>query len=172
MGYPPGEELEDILRENFTPREATVALSLPTKVAPLELAPIDEIAQRIDLPREELVEILEDLSRRGLLYSGKTNEGMKGYALQQVGYGFPQAFFWKGENTPHGKRMTQLIRTYTKAKNILRFMERQKRRIIVIYLSRKLSIMIMIPMRSFPLTGWRRWLKGPRSSPWRTAPVG
>lgn len=118
MGYPPGEELEDILRENFTPREATVALSLPTKVAPLDLAPIDEIAQRIDLPREELVELLEDLSRRGLLYSGKTNEGMKGYALQQMGYGFPQAFFWKGENTPHGKRMTQLIRTYTKAKNI------------------------------------------------------
>jgi NAD-dependent dihydropyrimidine dehydrogenase PreA subunit len=118
MGYPLGEELEDILRENFTPREATVALSLPTKVAPLELAPIDEIAQRMDLPREELAEILEDLSRRGLLYSGKTNEGMKGYALQQVGYGFPQAFFWKGENTPHGKRMAQLIRTYTKAKNI------------------------------------------------------
>lgn len=118
MGYPPGEELEEILKENFTPQEATIALSLPTKVPPLELASIDEIAQKSDLPRSRLAEILESLSSRSLLFSGRTKDGKKGYALQQMGYGFPQAFFWKGEKSPHGQKMAHLIHKYAKAKNV------------------------------------------------------
>jgi NAD-dependent dihydropyrimidine dehydrogenase PreA subunit len=118
MGYPPGEELEDILRENFTPLEATVALSLPTKVRPLKPASVDEIAQTIDLPQPELSQILERLAARGLLFSGRTRNGQKGYALQQMGYGFPQAFFWKGEKNPQSRKMAHLIKTYTKTRNV------------------------------------------------------
>ena len=118
MGYPPGEELEEILKENFTPQEASVALSLPTKVPPLQPASVAEIAQEVDLSRSRLAEILERLACRGLLFSGRTKDGKKGYALQQMGYGFPQAFFWKGEKSPHRQKMAQLIHHYAKAKNL------------------------------------------------------
>ena len=102
----------EILRANFTPGEAEVALALPTRVAPLQPATVDEIGSRVNLPREELVAILEELSQRGLLFSGKTQTGEKGYALQQMGFGFPQTFFWKGEETPHAKTMAGLIAKY------------------------------------------------------------
>ena len=44
MGYPEKEELLEILRENFTPLEAEVALAIPTKVIPFEPTPVTEIA--------------------------------------------------------------------------------------------------------------------------------
>ena len=112
MGYPYTEDLLDILRENFTPEEAEVALVLPSRIAPLRPVGVDDIAGNINLPREELVGILERLTERGLLYSGRTGEGEKGYALQQVGFGFPQTFFWKGEDTPHARNMADLIARY------------------------------------------------------------
>lgn len=112
MGYPPREDLEEILRENFTPREAQVALALPTGVIPLQPTGIGEIMEAVHLPRGELEDILEGLSQRGLLFSGKTKEGKNGYALQQVGFGFPQAFFWKGEDTPHARNMAALVAKY------------------------------------------------------------
>ena len=118
MGYPAGEELEVILRENLTPKEAAIALCLPTKTRPLEPASIDEIAQRAEGSRSELAEILERLASRGLLFSGRTRDGKKGFALQQMGYGFPQAFFWKGEKTPDTQRIARLIHDYAKTKNI------------------------------------------------------
>ncbi len=112
MGYPVTEDLEEILRDNFAPKEAEVALALPTKVAPLQLAGVDEIASQVSLSRAELEDILERLSQRGLLFSGKTKDGERGYALQQVGFGFPQTFFWKGEETPHARNMANLIAKY------------------------------------------------------------
>ena len=118
MGLPPGKELEEILMENFTPLEARVALALPTKIAPLRPATVEQIAQEIDLPHEKLSKILENLASRGLLYSGKTEEGKKGYALHQMGYGFPQVFFWKGEKSPFSQRMARLITNYRKAKDV------------------------------------------------------
>jgi len=39
MGYPEKEDLIEILRENFTPQEAEVALAIPTKVIPLNPSP-------------------------------------------------------------------------------------------------------------------------------------
>ena len=39
MGYPEKEELLEILRENFTPLEAEVALAIPTRVIPFEAVP-------------------------------------------------------------------------------------------------------------------------------------
>ena len=112
MGYPPSEDLEEILRANFNPTEAEVAMALPTRVIPLQPTAIDDIMEAVRIPREELKGILEGLSQRGLLFSGKTKDGKKGYALQQVGFGFPQAFFWKGEDTPHARNMAALVVKY------------------------------------------------------------
>jgi len=112
MGYPPNEDLEEILRTNFSPLEAEVALAIPTKVIPLQPTGIDEIIGAVNLPRTELEEILEGLLQRGLLFSGNTKDGKKGYALQQVGFGFPQTFFWKGEDTPHARNMANLVAKY------------------------------------------------------------
>ena len=114
MGYPPKEELLEILRENFAPLEAEVALAIPTKVIPFELCPVEEIASRINLPMEELEQILSNLSHRGLLFSRRMGDGGEGYALHQFGYGFPQTFFWKGVHTPNSQRMAELIVKYSK----------------------------------------------------------
>ncbi|MFC2003089.1 hypothetical protein ACFLV4_04000 [Chloroflexota bacterium] len=112
MGYPVTEDLEEILKANFTPDEAEVALALPTRVAPLQLTSVDDISAKVDLPREELVKMLESLAQRGLLFSGKMKEGERGYALLQLGHGFPQTFFWGGEDTPHARNMAALISKY------------------------------------------------------------
>lgn len=112
MGYPYREDLLEILVQNFSPEEAAVALALPTRVAPLEPVGVDEIAMHSSLPREQLVEVLERLTARGLLFSGQTRDGSKGYALHQVGFGFPQSFYWQGEETPHGRQMASLIGKY------------------------------------------------------------
>ncbi len=112
MGYPVTEDVEEILRANFTPEEAEVAMALPTRVAPLQLVTVDDISGKVSFSREELANILERLAKRGLLFSGKTKEGEKGYALQQLGYGFPQSFFWSGGETPHARNMANLIVKY------------------------------------------------------------
>ena len=43
MGYPEKEELLEILKENFTPLEAEVALAIPAEVIPFEPVPVAEI---------------------------------------------------------------------------------------------------------------------------------
>ena len=113
MGYPEKEELLDILRENFTPLEAEVALALPTKLIPFEPVPVTRISPHIDIPKEELEKILSNLAQRGLLFSKKMKSGRMGYALQQFGYGFPQTFFWRGVNTPNAKKMAELVAKYS-----------------------------------------------------------
>ena len=64
IGCPLREEMIEMLRLNFTSSEAEVALALPTNVAPLHLATTDEIGSRVNLPKEELVAILEELTQR------------------------------------------------------------------------------------------------------------
>ena len=113
MGYPEKEELLEILRENFTPQEAEVALAIPTEMIPFDSVPVQEIASHVKMPKEELESILSNLSHRGLLFSKKMKGGKTGYALQQFGYGFPQTFFWRGVNTPNAKKMAELIVKYS-----------------------------------------------------------
>jgi H+/Na+-translocating ferredoxin:NAD+ oxidoreductase subunit B len=112
MGYPVTDDLLDILRENFTPREAEVALAIPTGVIPLEATEVDLILDHIDLPGDELVEILENLTEKGLLFTQTSPDGGKKYALHQVGFGFPQSFLWKGEDTPHARKMAGMVAKY------------------------------------------------------------
>lgn len=114
MGYPPKEELLDILKESFTPREAEVALAIPTHVIPFQLARFSEIAAQLDVPADEVRETLENLAGRGLIFSGRMGDGARGFALQQFGYGFPQTYFWKGAETPFSKRMAELVVRYAK----------------------------------------------------------
>ena len=113
MGYPQKEELLEILRENFTPQEAEVALAIPTKTIPFEPAPMSKIAPHLNIPQDELEQILSNLAQRGLLYSKRMKDGEMGYALQQFGYGFPQTFFWRGVNTPNAKKMAELVVKYS-----------------------------------------------------------
>jgi len=106
------EELVAILKENFSPREAEVALLLPAEGPPLEPLPVAEAAARGAISEEEVGATLEELARRGLVYSGRTAGGEAGYALHRVGFGFPQSFFWPGEPTEHARKMCQLVFRY------------------------------------------------------------
>jgi len=113
MGYPEKEELLEILRENFTPLEAEVALAIPTRVIPFEPVPVSEIASQLNISKKELESTLSNLAQRGLLFSKKMKDGSMSYALQQFGYGFPQTFFWRGVNTPNAKKMAELVAKYS-----------------------------------------------------------
>ncbi len=112
MGYPVRDTLLEILRENLNPSEAEIALALPNGVIPLSPVSVDEILSRVSISREELELALEGLVQKGALYVGTTPAGQKGYALLQVGCGFPQSFFWKGEDTPHARKMALLVGKY------------------------------------------------------------
>jgi Fe-S-cluster-containing hydrogenase component 2 len=112
MGYPVRDTLLEILKENLNPAEAEIALALPTGVIPLSPASVDEIGGRVAMPRDELKSALERLAEKGVLYVGTTPAGEKGYALMHVGFGFPQTFFWKGEDTPHARKMALLVAKY------------------------------------------------------------
>ena len=104
MGYPHREDLVDILKENFSPLEAEVSLAIPNTVIPLTPVPLEEIDPPSGLSKEELGDILEGLASRGMLYSRKTEKGETGYALHQVGFGFPQTFFGRERIHPMGAR--------------------------------------------------------------------
>jgi H+/Na+-translocating ferredoxin:NAD+ oxidoreductase subunit B len=112
MGYPVRDTLLEILRENLDPSEAQIALALPTGVIPFAPASVDEILSRVAMPRDDLEQALERLAEKGFLYVGPTPAGDKGYALLHVGFGFPQTFFWKGEDTPHARKMAALVAKY------------------------------------------------------------
>ncbi|MDR3567002.1 MAG: 4Fe-4S binding protein [Syntrophobacteraceae bacterium] len=112
MGYPARDSLLEILEENFTPLEAQIALALPTDLIPLSPATVDDIAARIAMERDELEAALERLGAKGLLFAGKTPDGARGYALLHIGFGFPQTFFWKGEDSPHARKMARLTAKY------------------------------------------------------------
>jgi Fe-S-cluster-containing hydrogenase component 2 len=107
-----------ILRANFSEAEAEVALGVPNTRIPLELSTAGEVAATMGRPREEVDHALDQLARRGLLFSGPTDDGHTGYALQQVGYGFPQAFFWKGERTDHSEDMAARVVKYFRSPEI------------------------------------------------------
>ena len=118
MGYPLREELVGILRANFSATEAEVALGVPNTRIPLELSTAEEVAATMGRPLEEVDHALEELARRGLLFAGPTDDGQTGYALQQVGYGFPQSFFWKGERTHHSEDMAARVVKYFRSPEI------------------------------------------------------
>jgi Pyruvate/2-oxoacid:ferredoxin oxidoreductase delta subunit len=112
MGYPFNEPLLDLLKETFTPIEASVALAIPNNLLPLEVTDLDTIADRSDLSKDKVADALESLAARNMLYTAKTKEGAQGYGLLQVGYGMPQTFFWAGKQDNTAKRMAKLVLKY------------------------------------------------------------
>jgi ferredoxin len=104
--------LVDLLKANFTGEEAQAALLLPADRTPLAPTGVADLAPSAGWTAGRLAEILESLAKRGLVFSGKTEAGEVGYALHQVGFGFPQTFFWKGEDTPHARHMSRLVLKY------------------------------------------------------------
>ncbi len=64
MGAPPRESFREILHILFTPEEAAVALHLPFKPGR-----DTEIAQKADLPVEELITHCEAMADKGLVYA-------------------------------------------------------------------------------------------------------
>ena len=112
MGYPYNDALIDLLKEMFNPVEAEVALAIPNTLEPLEVVSPQIIAARCDLPESTVTQALQSLSSRHMLYSRQTEQGDTGFALLQVGYGIPQAFFWGGQNDDRARRMAKLVLNY------------------------------------------------------------
>ncbi len=112
MGYPYHDALIDMLKEMFNPLEAKVALGIPNDLLPLRVADFETIAERCDEPESAVLEALESLADRNLIYSGPCRSGKPGYALLQVGYGMPQTFFWSGRNTDSARRMAKHVIKY------------------------------------------------------------
>ena len=118
MGYPDKDELIVILEASFSPFEARVALAIPTAVIPLEPVSVEQIAAALGMRIDEVSPVLENLAHRGLLFSGRTRDGSRGYALHQFGYGFPQTFFWRGLDSPDSKSMAEMIAGYCKTPDL------------------------------------------------------
>ena len=114
MGYPYTEELIDLLKEMFSPKEAQVAMAIPNDLAPLAVVSLENIAARADLPLSAVAEALESMAARNILFTALTANGSTGYALLQVGYGLPQTFFWGGKQDKTAKRMAKLVLNYFK----------------------------------------------------------
>ncbi len=112
MGLPHTDALVDILKSVFSRTEAQVALLLPTTHIPLKPTPVADLAHSSDLDPQLVADTLEKLAGEKLIFAGKTENGEMGYALHQAGFGFPQAFFWEGKDTPQARKMTRLILKY------------------------------------------------------------
>ena len=104
MGYPFNEALTDLLKEMYNPVEAEVALAIPNNLQPLDVVNHQSIVDRCDLPESKVIEALQSLSDRNMVYTRTTGTGDMGYALLQVGYGVPQTFFWSGRKDERARR--------------------------------------------------------------------
>jgi hypothetical protein len=169
MGFPETENLITILKEMFTPREAAVMLAIPNGVVPLQPQRIDDIATQSDLPRAELVNVLENLSQKGLVFCAQTENNEKGYALHQVGFGFPQAFFWKGEDTPTARKMAGLIRHYYKKKVTKDIYRTDTKPYRYVPVEKAINADMQAVYRTMP---WRALFKRRRYLPSATVPAG
>ncbi|MBI4319202.1 MAG: 4Fe-4S binding protein [Chloroflexi bacterium] len=100
--------LHDILRQNFSEEEALALSHIPMKPIPLDFTTLDEIAASSGLLHETLERTLDGIAARGLLYRREMSGGKKGYALLKLAFGYPQVFYWKGDKTPHARKMIEL----------------------------------------------------------------
>lgn len=113
MGFPNRRGLLEILKASYSEEEAEIAIAIPSKKIPFKGITAKEISKSVNIPLEQLEKKLEDLSFRGLLFSHKDKDtGEMNYALQQAGFGIPQVFFWKGEDTPFTRGMAKNVISY------------------------------------------------------------
>ena len=114
MGYPYTDEILDLLRGMFTPEEAAVALGIPSDLLPFEVAGAGRVAAGCGLDEAAVSAALESMARKNVIFSGATPAGEPGYALLQVGYGMPQAFFWGGDQDERARDMARRVLGYFK----------------------------------------------------------
>ncbi len=112
MGIPLTENLVDIVRENFSREEARIAMMLPSTDIPLTPVSVKALTQSGDMDQTYVRDILENLAKRKLIYSGETTDGETGYALHQAGFGFPQSFFWEGKQSSYARKISNLVLKY------------------------------------------------------------
>ncbi len=113
MGFPNRRGLLEILKASYSEEEAEIALAIPSKKIPFKGISAKEISNSVNIPLDQLEKKLEDLSFRGLLFSHKDKDtGEMKYALQQAGFGIPQVYFWKGEDTPFTRGMASNVIKY------------------------------------------------------------
>ncbi|MHB0979222.1 MAG: 4Fe-4S binding protein [Thermoleophilia bacterium] len=134
MGLPATPDLVNILERLLSPDEAEVMLALPAAVAPFTLTTAAEVAAArgedayaatggplAGDAAPTVKPLLDSLLERGLLYGGRTPSGEQGYALLQAGFGFPQTFFWAGEESEEAREMAGLMAKYAN-RHVLREM--------------------------------------------------
>lgn len=113
MGLPATPDLIEILERTTTAAEAELMLLLPTEVGPLVVVTAAEVATHSPgLETEDLEQALLGLLERRLIYSETTPSGERGYGLLQSGFGFPQTFFWAGEETDEAREMAGMVAKY------------------------------------------------------------
>jgi ferredoxin len=92
-GAPASPVFTEILKLLFTPEQATVARRLPTRPTPLAA-----LSRRMDMPREELADRLEEMAGRGLVIDLE-HGGKRYFSLPPVVIGlFEFAFMRTGED--------------------------------------------------------------------------
>lgn len=108
LGYGKSDAMIELLKYNLTQEELEVILGLPTKLPPFGVEDVDTIARRVSMEPEKAEKALESLAEKGFVYKKSIGSGNSGYGFIQWGFGFPQIFFWKGENTSQAKKMAEL----------------------------------------------------------------
>ena len=112
LGLPNTPDLVEILKVNLTEEEARVSLCIPNTCIPLKPTSINDMTPPANMSPETFSSILKDLTSRGMILSGTAEDGAEGYCLLRVGFAFPQTFFWKGEDTPHARKMAMMVGKY------------------------------------------------------------
>lgn len=105
---PENGALQNLLKVLFSVDEAKALKAIPVNPLPLHYYSLQQIAKAGNLSPERLEHILDGIVKRGLLFSGKTASGEKGYALLISGYGFSQVFYWKGLKDNATRRLAEL----------------------------------------------------------------
>ena len=119
LGYGRSDAMIELLKYNLAQDELEVILGLPPNLPPFEVEEIDIIARRAGIEPEKAGKALEGLAKKGFVYKETTGSGKPGYGFIQWGFGFPQIFFWKGENTSYAKKMAELCAQNYKESNSL-----------------------------------------------------
>jgi Fe-S-cluster-containing hydrogenase component 2 len=112
LGLPHTPKLVEILKANLTDQEARVSLCIPNTCIPLKPTSIKDMTPPDGMSQGEFLENLENLANSGMVLSGTAEDGSTGYCLLRVGFAFPQTFFWKGEDTPHARKMAKMVGMY------------------------------------------------------------
>jgi len=105
FGMPDGEELLPLLKWRITPDEADLLSKMPF----LTHTP-EQLSEKIDIPVEELIERLEVLSKKGLVFRVEGTDSNR-YSMVDSSWPF-RTWGWMGKDTEDSKKMAPLLNKY------------------------------------------------------------